>query len=349
MKAHSQDFADVPEVRDLAALQAQMQKPALHTNVDGGFELGWGAMLLCVGLVPYFNAAMPKAFWLSPWLAWMAYLPLLCMAFAPFVIPKLVKRFVTWPRIGYFANPNELKLKQLLMLMAFGLAIGFLVTRPVQLVWDIRELGSNPNPAGPHLGGGMRNAVLHGIELLVCAAFAVYLGRKVIQKRQPPPAAYDAALLAQRLKQSATGRKHLRVAKTALLLIFLGVPVALCGLVLGVMYLSKSVMRHTVINWPQFGVLSVVVVSNALLYLMVNGIALKKYRWKWLVLPLLLICPILVAPLIPYPTVKPELTPVLDLFPPAAMLFTGLAWFLSGTASLILFMRRNPLPSPETQ
>ena len=327
-----------------------MQKPALHTNADGSFEVGWGAMLLCAGLVPYFNAAMPKAFWLSPWLSWMAYLPLVCMAFAPFAIPKLIKRFVTWPRIGYFASPNELKLRQLLMIMAFGLVLGFLATRPLQLVCDIRELGNNnPSPAAPHIGGGTRGIILHGIELLICAALALYLGRKVIQKRQPPPAAYDAALLTQRLKQSAAGRKHLRVAKSALLVIFLGVPVLLCGLVLGVMYLSNSVMRHTVINWRQLGVLSFVVASNALLYLMVNGIAMKKNRWKWLVLPLLLIGPILVAPMIPYPNVKPELTPVLDLLPPAAMLFMGLALFLSGTASLILFMRRNPLPSPETQ
>src|SRR5215471_7558849 len=104
MKAESHRVEDIPELRDLATLQAQMQKPSLHTNIDGSFELGWGTMLLCAGLVPYFNAAMPTAFWSSPWLAYTAYLPLLCMAFAPFAIPKLIKRFITWPRTGYFVS-----------------------------------------------------------------------------------------------------------------------------------------------------------------------------------------------------------------------------------------------------
>src|SRR5215471_14732180 len=73
MKAESHHVEDIQELRDLATLQAQMQKPARHTNIDGSFELGWGTMLLCAGLVPYFNAAVPKALWSSPWLAYTAY------------------------------------------------------------------------------------------------------------------------------------------------------------------------------------------------------------------------------------------------------------------------------------
>ena len=336
---------DIPELRDLATLQAQMQKPARNTNIDGSFELGWGTMLLCAGLVPYFNAAMPKAFWSSPWLAYLAYLPLLCMAFAPFAISKLIKRFITWPRIGYFANPNDLKLTQLLMLMAFGLALGFLATRPIRLVWDIRELGSTPGPAVPHLGVETRGIILHGIELLICAALVVYLGRKVIRKRQPPPAAYDAAMLAQ----GALGRKRLRQVKLILSLFFVGVPVLLCGVVFGVIYLSRSVMSHTEIHWSHLGVLSFFLATNAILYLMGNGVAIKQHRWKWLVLVLLLVGPIVAAPAIPYPPIKPELMAMLELFPPPATLFLGLLWFLSGAATLILFIRHNPLPEAEAQ
>lgn len=343
MKAEPHPLDDIPALHDLAKLQAQMQKPARNTNVDGSFELGWGTMLLCAGLVPYFNAAMPKAFWSSPWLAWMSYLPLLCMAFAPFAIPKLIKRSITWPRTGYFANPNELKLKQLLMLMVFGLALGFLVTRPMQLIWDIRELSNPPGPTEPHIGGGARGVILHGIELLICAALVLYLGRKVIRKRQPLPAAYDAAILAQ----STLGRKGLRQVKTVLFLLFIGVPLLLGGLVFGVIYLSKAVMSHTEIHWSHLGVLSFFLATNAILYLMGNGVAIKQYRWKWLVLVILLVGPIVAAPAIPYPPIKPELAATLDLFPPGALLFLGVAWFLSGAATLILFIRHNPLLEAE--
>lgn len=338
MKAESHNLADIPELRDLTTLQTQMQKPGMRVNVDGSFELGWGTMLLCAGLVPYFNAAMPKAFWSSPWLSWMAYLPLLCMAFAPFAIPKLIKRFITWPRTGYFANPNDLKLKQLLMLMAFGLALGFALSLPFILVAEIRELLNQSSPPNP-----MRSPVRHAIELLVCVIVAVYLGRKVIRKRQPPPGAYDAAVLAQ----STLGRKRLRQVKFVLLLIFAGVPVLLCGLVFGVIYLSKSVMSHTEIHWSHLGVLSFFLATNAILYLMGNGVTIRQHRWKWLVLVLLLFGPLIAAPAIPYPPIKPELVPMLDLLPPAATLFLGLMWFLSGAATLILFIRHNPLPESE--
>jgi hypothetical protein len=188
---------------------------------------------------------------------------------------------------------------------------------------------------------------LHGIELFVCATLAVYLGRKTIRKRQPLPAAYDAALINQGFRQTAAGRKHLRLVRFALLLMFAGIPILVCGVVFGLMYLSKSVMRHTEIHWPQLGVLSFLVATNAVLYLMGNGVAIKQHRWKWLVLAILLIGPIVVAPAIPYPAVKPELIPILEPFPPV-MLSLGLVWSLSGAATLLSFIRHNPLPSTET-
>ena len=107
-------------------------------------------------------------------------------------------------------------------------------------------------------------------------------------------------------------------------------------------------MRHTEIHWPQLGVLSFLVATNAILYLMGNGVAIRQHRWKWLVLAIMLIGPIMVAPAIPYPVVKPELMPTLELFPPQVMLVMGLVWFLSGAATLILFIRHNPLPPVET-
>ena len=61
----------------------------------------------------------------------------------------------------------------------------------------------------------------------------------------------------------------------------------------------------------------------------------------------MLIGPIVVAPAIPYPAVGSELMPILGPFPPV-MLSMGLVWFLSGAATLISFIRHNPLPPIET-
>ena len=105
-------------------------------------------------------------------------------------------------------------------------------------------------------------------------------------------------------------------------------------------------MRHMETQWPQLGILSFLVATNAILYLMGNGVAIKQHRWKWLVLPIMLIGPIVIAPAIPFPAIKPELIPILEPFPPV-MLSLGLVWFLSGAATLISFIRHNPTPPAE--
>ena len=64
-------------------------------------------------------------------------------------------------------------------------------------------------------------------------------------------------------------------------------------------------------------------------------------------LAIMRIGPIAVAPAIPYPAVGPELMPILGPFPPV-MLSMGLVWCLSGAATLISFIRHNPLPPIET-
>jgi hypothetical protein len=340
-----QSLPIVAEAGDLAKLQAQMLRPALNVNMDGSFELGLGMALLCFGLIPYLNALLPKSVWASPWTAWIGYLPMICLtcaALAPYGVPRMIKRFITWPRTGYVANPNDVKLIQLVMLMVFGAALGFSLTLPFLLVAEIREA---INRAGAH--SDLHTIIFHGIELVVCATLAVYLGRKIIRKRQPLPSAYDAALINQGLGQTPAGGKILHVVKFRLLLMFVGIPILVCGVVFGVMYWSKSVMRHTEIQWPQLGILSFLVASNAMLYLMGNGVAIKQHRWKWLVLAILVVGPITVAPAIPHPDVGPEMTPILGPFPPV-MLYMGLVWCLSGAATLISFIWHNPLPPIET-
>src|SRR5690349_19093774 len=106
MELRSQTLACSPEARNLAELQSQMLRPAQSANRDGGFELGWGVALLLFSLGPYCNAVLPTSIWMSRWTSWIGFLPLYSAAFAPFAIPKLVQRLITWPRAGYVANPN---------------------------------------------------------------------------------------------------------------------------------------------------------------------------------------------------------------------------------------------------
>ncbi|HEV8491109.1 MAG TPA: hypothetical protein VGR76_02520, partial [Candidatus Angelobacter sp.] len=230
-----------------------MQRPAQNVNVDGSFELGWGTAVLCFGLVPYFNAVLPKSIWTSWWIAWIGYLPLMCAAFAPYGIPKIVKRLITWPRTGYLANPNEIKLRQLVLLMVFGSALGFSLSLPFVLVSEIHALISQQGPQGD-----VHNILRHSLDLLICAPVVVYLGRKVIRKRPPLPAAYDTAFINQGLSQTAAGRKR-RLVRGTLFVMMVGIPLLACGLVFGLVYLSKSVMRHTDVDWSQLGIISFLV------------------------------------------------------------------------------------------
>ncbi|HVY72226.1 MAG TPA: hypothetical protein VHH73_19995 [Verrucomicrobiae bacterium] len=324
-----------PEGLDLAKLQAQMQRPAKNVNLDGSFELGWGTAMLCFSLVPYINAILPKSIWVSWWTVWIGYLPLICGGFAPYAIPRMVKEFITWPRTGYVANPNDMKLIQLVMLMGFGVALGYSLVAPLLLVSEIREAISRPAAHGAWQG-----IIWHGIRLFVCAALAVYLGRKTIKKHPLPPT-HGAALLGQGLGQTVAGKQILRTVKFTLLLMLVGIPIMVIGVVFGLMYLSKLAMRRAEVDWPQWGMLGFLVATNAILYLMGNGGTIKQHRWKWLMLAVMLIGPIIIAPVIPHPAATTESLPFLEQFPPV-MLSIGFMWFLSGAATLTLFIRRNP-------
>jgi len=334
--------SSIPELEDLRKLQGQMERAAQNVNVDGSFELGWGTAVLCFGLGAYFNAVLPKSVWTSWWTAWIGHLPLICAAFAPYGIPKIVKRFITWPRTGYVANPHEIKLSQLVMLMVFGSALGFSLSLPFVLISEIHAAISQQGAQGD-----LHNILRHSLDLLICAPVAVYLGRKVIRKRSPLPGAYETALINQGLSQTAAGRKRLRLVRSTLFVMMVAVQLLACGLVFGLVYLSKSVMRHTEADWSQLGIISFLVGTNAILYLQGNGVAIKQHQWKWLMLAALLIGPIVVAPLIPYPAVESELISIFEQLPPV-MLSIGMVWFLSGVATLGLFVRHNPLPLAET-
>jgi hypothetical protein len=337
MKDHA---VPLSEIQELAALQDRMQRPARNVNRDGSFELGWGTALLCAGFGPYLVASLPKSVWSSAWTSWLGFVPVLCMAFAPWGIPKIVQRFITWPRTGYVANPQDVTLKQLVMLMVFGGALGFSLVLPFILVPQIREAISQ---AGAHKG--LHDIILNSIKLLVCATLVVWLGRKVISKRQPLPSAYDPVIIKQAFKQSPVGRKSWRQVRFFILAIFLGAAILVCGAVFGLIYLRKLARPFTEFHWPQMGVSGFLVATNALLYLMANGVAFKQHRWKWLLLAIMLVGPILAGPAIPLPASQLGMSSTFAPLLPV-MLSVGVVWFLSGAATLMWFIWHNP-PSSE--
>jgi hypothetical protein len=341
MNTHPQALPQNAAVRELAELQARMLRPAQNVNMDGGFELGWGTAIFVFGLVPYLNALIPKTVFASPWTSWIAYVPLLGAAFAPYAIPRAIKRFVTWPRTGYVVSPNDLKLGYLVKLMVFGGALGLTFSLPFFMVSQIGDALNQP-AAHRHLSG----IIWHAAEFLVCGTLVVYLGRKVIRKRPPPPAAYDTVILNEGLKQAPISQTRLRLLKTIVPLVLLGILLLLCAAVLGVLLMSKSILHLRTMRWSECGLVCFLVACNAALYLMANGIAFKQHPWKWLVVPAMLIGPILLAPAIPYPATQPELLPLFEQMPPA-MICLGLVWFLSGSFTLLSFVRHNPIPSAE--
>lgn len=340
MKETSEPFHNSPAA-DLANLQTQMLRPGLRATQDGGFELGWAVFMLLSAVGPYLNALLTQARWFSVWTSWIGFLPLLLGAFAPYAVPKLVKRFVTWPRTGYVATSNEPKLTHLVLLMIFGGALGFAITLPFVLVSQIHRALN-----GGGLGSDLHSIVLNSVKLLICAAVALYLGRKVIRKRQPVQGAYDAKLITESLKQTASGRKHLRIVKGVLVGLHIGLPLLVFGLVFGLMYWNRPAMRYTEFHWSELGLPSFLVATNLALYFMGSGVVLKPNRWKWFLLPAMVLAPVLVAPAIPRPVMPGSMTTMFDTVLPV-MLCLGLVWLLSGAATLGLFMRRNPVPSAE--
>ena len=330
--------------KEYAELHKTMMQPsAKQANLDGSFSLGWGASLLFFGMVAYLNTILPKSVWASWWTAWIGYAPLLCAVFAVYAIPKLVKHYITWPRTGYVALPNEVKLRQLILLMIFGGALGFSLVMPFILFFEIQDAIRHTGPQS-----GLPTIIWQSVKLLLCLALVIFLGRKVITRRRPlPTAAYDTEQIKQAFSQTPEGRKILVGVRLSLTVLFVVLPLLALGLIIGIFCLSRGLMKSPEYHWPQLGLMCFVLSCNAMMYLMTNALGIRLQWWKWLVLALMIVGPVAVLAEVPFPAAPPEMQPVLESFPPQVMLFLGLAWIFSGLISLICFVRQYPLPTPE--
>jgi hypothetical protein len=86
--------------------------------------------------------------------------------------------------------------------------------------------------------------------------------------------------------------------------------------------------------------LAIMVSSGAILYLMMNAISIREHRWKWLLLVILALGPLVICYLVPGSFIEVS---------PPVMLFLGLVWFMSGGATLVSFARHTQPLVPEAR
>ena len=86
--------------------------------------------------------------------------------------------------------------------------------------------------------------------------------------------------------------------------------------------------------------LAVLIVSNTILYLMLNAVSIREHRWKWLLLILIVLGPAGICYFVP--------GNFIELSRPVT-LFLGLAGLISGGVTLRSFLRHHQPPAPEAE
>lgn len=86
--------------------------------------------------------------------------------------------------------------------------------------------------------------------------------------------------------------------------------------------------------------LAVFIVSNAIMYLMMNAVSIREHRWKWLLLILIALGPLGIGYFVP--------GNYIEMFRPLG-LFLGLLWFASGAVTLFWFLRHHQSSASETE
>jgi hypothetical protein len=87
-------------------IQDYLERPKRYHNIDGTGEIFMGLMMLAYALIGYLEATMPKeSFWQQHSLLFI-YAVLTPILGLGWLLQKLIKRTVTWPRTGYVAFPS---------------------------------------------------------------------------------------------------------------------------------------------------------------------------------------------------------------------------------------------------
>lgn len=223
-------------------MQQQALRAARYVNIEGSAELGWGTALLCWSVAGYGTILLrPKSLWVHA-ILWLFFLG---GALAPLLLPRLIKRFITWPRTGYVAYLHDAK---------FWTGIV--------------------------------------ISIVIAGVIGVMIPR----------------LLRPEMQQAITEQLH-RISPSA-------VPPA---------------RQAAQSKWG--GVMLILfLVSNPILYLMMNAVSMKQHAWKWILLAVMALgsCGISFA----------ARGNFFEGMRPLS-LFIGLMWFTSGAGTLCSYLRAN--------
>jgi hypothetical protein len=87
-------------------IQNYLDRPKRYHNIDGTGEIFMGLMMLAYALIGFLEATLPKeSFWQQHSLLFI-YSVLLPVLGLGWLLQKVIKRTVTWPRTGYVAFPG---------------------------------------------------------------------------------------------------------------------------------------------------------------------------------------------------------------------------------------------------
>jgi hypothetical protein len=195
-----------------------------------------------------------------------------------------------------------------------------------------------PEPSvGPRPLSFGQKATVTVCLLFACAALGGYLGRRFISRRfrWPQPLRGTGFCSGSPLRTTAPA-KSLPGVKALVFVAMIGGAILLFGTLFGLLYLAVRVASPEPVSGARTGLLALIVASNAVLYLMLSAGSIQRYPWKWVLLVLVVVCPLAVGVIVPGNYIE-QSRPV--------MATLGLIWFLSGSATLWSYMRQTPKPT----
>jgi len=123
------------------SIESYMKRPARYSNVDGTIEMSFGLIALGLATVPYVHAALPKD---SVWLHGFGFFMSFYLVLAPFFCvgyfgPKVIKKYITYPRTGYMTYRCQRGSTRLRKTLIFFVSLVIAVVISALLVRGLRH------------------------------------------------------------------------------------------------------------------------------------------------------------------------------------------------------------------
>jgi hypothetical protein len=172
-------------VQSRKTVQKQAWSAAGYVNVEGSADLGWGTALLCWSVVGY----GVRIFHPRSWVHVILWLIFLFGAVSPLLLPRIIRKHITWPRTGCMAYLRDSKFRVIIGLSAvIAAALGFLIPHLLKpemhqyIAEQIQQTSPKPALEAParsdgHWGGAVLTLFLVCNPLLYLMMNAVSITR----------------------------------------------------------------------------------------------------------------------------------------------------------------------------